>query len=65
MAHEGGHGVPLKDWTLESKKETFKADFIKYDQNEVWLNDQSHRLLKFSFSDFSAKDQKYILDRHE
>lgn len=65
MAHEGGHGVPLKDWTLESKKETFKADFIKYDQNEVWLNDQSHRLLKFSFSGFSAKDQKYILDRHE
>ncbi|MEM7602145.1 MAG: hypothetical protein AAF357_12105, partial [Verrucomicrobiota bacterium] len=64
-AHRGGHGTPLKKWTLETKNESFEADFIKYDNNEVWLSDADHRLLKFKLSDFSREDQEYILKRYE
>lgn len=60
LAHEGGHGTPLKDWKLKSSEATFKADFIKYDQNQVWLSTKSHQILQFNFLDFSAEDQEYI-----
>jgi len=65
FAHEGGHGTPLRDWKLDAHEETFKANFIKYDQNKVWLSDDSHQIAGYDISDFSAKDQKYISDRHE
>lgn len=65
LAHEGGHGTPFRNWKLASQIETIKADFIKYDQNIVWLSDPSHKIIEYGISDFSAEDQKYILDRHE
>ncbi|GAA4106121.1 hypothetical protein GCM10022393_00360 [Aquimarina addita] len=64
-AHEKGHGVPLKEWKLTSKTDTFKADFIKYENDKVWLSDASHQILTFDFSDFSVKDQEYIEAKHE
>lgn len=65
MAHEGGHGNPLKEWTLKSNSKTFNADFIKYEKNQVWLSDQSHQIRKFNISDLSVKDQQYVKAKQE
>ncbi|MFS4447338.1 YHYH protein [Maribacter sp. 2307UL18-2] len=65
QAHVGGHGTPLKEWKLESKETSFKADFIKYEKDKVWLGDPNHRILKFDLSDFTFEDQVYILERNE
>ncbi|MGB3467583.1 MAG: YHYH protein [Cyclobacteriaceae bacterium] len=64
-AHDEGHGTPLHSWQLKAVEGSFKADFIKYDQDEVWLMDPAHRVIKLSFADFSAEDQQYILKKHQ
>ncbi|MDO6808804.1 YHYH protein [Zobellia galactanivorans] len=63
-AHEGGHGIPLKQWELATNK-LFKADFIKYENDEVWLLDSDHTIRIFQISDFSDEDQKYIKNKSE
>lgn len=65
LAHEGGHGTPLKEWKLVSTTTSIKADFIKYEHNKVWLSDQNHQLLKIDLLEFSDRDQKDILHRQE
>ncbi len=60
FAHEGGHGVSLKQWELIAINEIVEADFIKYENNEVWLMDGSHVIKVYNIFDFSDTDQKYI-----
>ncbi len=64
-AHQGGHGTPLKEWKFDTKAESIKADFVKYENNEVWLIDTQHKLKAYQISDFSSEDQKYIKTRSE
>jgi hypothetical protein len=60
FAHDGGHGTPLKQWELTTTNKIIKADFIQYENDEVWLMDENHRVQIFQISDFTAVDQKYI-----
>ena len=65
FAHEGGHGIPTKEWNLKSANEILKADFVKYEQNVVFLRDENQKIVGFNIADFSAQDKKYILDKQE
>ena len=65
FAHEGGHGTPTKEWNLKSANEILKADFVKYEQNVVFLRDENQKIVGFNIADFSAQDKKYILDKQE
>lgn len=65
LAHEGGHGVPLKEWKFNSKAESIHADFIKSETDQVWLMDNHHTIKAFQISDFSDEDQHYIQTRAE
>lgn len=65
FAHEGGHGNELKKWNLNNEKTTIKADFIKYENNKVWLMDKNHSVKKYDLSSFSAIDQKFIHSKTE
>jgi len=60
FAHEGGHGELLKHWKLIAANEEIAADFIKYENNKVWLIDGSHNSKIYSIEDFSEDDQNYI-----
>ncbi|EPR70297.1 conserved hypothetical protein-putative phospholipid-binding protein [Winogradskyella psychrotolerans RS-3] len=64
-AHEGGHGTPLKQWELTTTNEIIKADFIKYENDEVWLMDNNHAIQTFQISDFTEADQKFIKTKSE
>ena len=64
-AHEGGHGTPLKQWELAVTNEIFIADFIKVENDQVWLMDSKHTLKAYNISDFSNEDQAYIKTRSE
>ena len=65
FAHEGGHGIPTKEWNLKSANEILKADFVKYEQNVVFLRDENQKIVGFNLADFSAQDKKYILGKQE
>lgn len=65
FAHEGGHGVSLKTWKVTSTNEQISADFIKYENNKVWLLDGNHNIKTYPISDFSNEDKKYIQTRTE
>lgn len=65
FAHEGGHGGVLKQWEVTATNKTIKADFIKYENNEVYLMDGNHAIKVFPISDFSSEDQKYIKTKSE
>lgn len=64
-AHEGGHGASQKTWKLTTNNESFKADFIKTENNKIWLLDSNHNIKTYAISDFSNDDQKYIQARSE
>ena len=64
-AHEHGHGTPLKQWELTSTNKTINADFVKYENDQVWLMDANHTVQTFQISDFSEANQKYIKTKSE
>ena len=64
IAHEGGHGTPSKQWELTTN-ELFKADFISYENGEVWLMDGNHSIQTFQITDFAEADQDYIKSKNE
>lgn len=65
FAHEGGHGAPTKEWKLKSASEILKADFVKYEQNVVFLRDENQKIVGIQIADFSAQDKKYIVGKQE
>ncbi|MGS0528101.1 hypothetical protein ACU8V7_25780 [Zobellia nedashkovskayae] len=65
FSHEGGHGIPLKQWELTTTNEIIQADFIKYENGEVWLMDSNHTIQSFQITDFVEADQKYIKTKSE
>ncbi|MDN3667274.1 YHYH protein [Algibacter miyuki] len=64
-AHEGGHGLDLKTWELTTENKTINADFIKYENEEVWLLDGNHKVSIFQISEFTEVDQDYIKSKSE
>lgn len=64
-AHEAGHNSPLKSWHLSTGNTIINADFIKYENDEVWLIDSNHTVKIFQISDFTEGDQKYIKTKSE
>jgi len=64
FAHQEGHGSTLKEWRLTTQKAILKADYIKSENNTVWLMDFNHNINTYPVSDFSMKDQKYIATRN-
>ena len=65
FAHEVGHGIPLKQWQSTTTNEIINADFIKYENDEVWLMDVNHAIKTFKISDFTEADQKFIKTKSE
>ncbi|WP_055444885.1 YHYH protein [Lacinutrix himadriensis] len=65
FAHEHGHGTPLKQWELTSTNKTINADFVKYENGQVWLIDGNHTVQTFQISDFSEANQEYIKTKSE
>ncbi|CAM4399916.1 YHYH protein [Zobellia nedashkovskayae] len=65
FSHEGGHGIPLKQWELTTTNEIIQADFINYENGEVWLMDSNHTIQSFQIKDFEEDDQKYIKTKSE
>jgi len=65
FAHEGGHGTPTNEWKLNSANEILKGDFVKFEQNLVFLRDENQKIVGFNIADFSAQDKKYILGKQE
>ena len=64
-AHEGGHGTPLKEWKFANNEASIKADFIKSEDDQIWLMDNNHNIKTYTISDFSIEDQKYTQTRNE
>ncbi|WP_339836952.1 hypothetical protein [uncultured Maribacter sp.] len=64
-AHEGGHGVPSKQWELTTTDRIIKADFISYENGEVWLMDGNHTIQTFQITDFAQADQNYIKTKNK
>lgn len=65
FAHDGGHGNPLKQWELTSANEIINADFISYENGEVWLMDGNHTIQNFQITDFAEADQKFIKTKNK
>ncbi|WP_178985220.1 YHYH protein [Winogradskyella helgolandensis] len=65
FAHEGGHGTALKEWKLTTNNDIIQADFITYEDNNVWLRDANHTVKSYPISDFSNEDQHYIKTKSE
>ncbi len=65
LAHNGGHGTPLKAWNFASKAEPLIADFVKCEDGKVWLMDINHTIKVYQVSEFSGEDQNYINTRTE
>ncbi|QNK77793.1 YHYH protein [Winogradskyella sp. PAMC22761] len=60
FAHKGGHGTPLKSWTITTRNEVIKANFISYEKERVWLSNANHTVKSYPLSAFSNADQQYI-----
>ncbi|WP_405414685.1 YHYH protein [Maribacter sp. Asnod1-A12] len=65
FAHEGGHGDPLKQWEITTNDIIIKANFISYENGEVWLMDGNHTIQTFQITDFTEADQKFIKTKNE
>ncbi len=65
LGHEGGHGTPLKEWTLAANGKSIKGDFVKYEKQSVWLIDENGEIHQFDFYEFSPNDRKYILAKQQ
>tara|TARA_R110002124_G_scaffold77235_1_gene206860 strand:- start:12 stop:311 length:300 start_codon:yes stop_codon:yes gene_type:complete len=62
-AHDpSAHSMPAKEWQITGQP-SVAADFIKLEDDMVYLTDNHHQLLSFDLSDFSANDQTYILEK--
>lgn len=57
------HTLPAKEWQITGQH-SVAADFIKLEDDTVYLTDSHHQLLSFNLSDFSANDQTYILEKN-
>ncbi|PWJ60681.1 YHYH protein [Dyadobacter jejuensis] len=62
-AHEGGHGSPTKVWHFSNGEMTLKAEFIEKLDDRVYLMNDKHKVIAFNFSEFTNKEQAYILSR--
>ncbi|NNE66553.1 MAG: YHYH protein [Pyrinomonadaceae bacterium] len=65
FAHEGGHGTPTREWNLKSANEILIADFVRYEQNVVFLRDENQKIFGFDIADFSEPDKNFILAKQE
>ncbi|MEM1135871.1 MAG: YHYH protein [Bacteroidota bacterium] len=59
-AHEGGHGHPLKVWMINEVP--IAAEFVKYENEKVYLLNAEHELNIYDLSVFSQKEQEWILE---
>ncbi|WP_271855686.1 YHYH protein [Patiriisocius marinus] len=65
FAHDDGHGLPSKEWKINTELTSFKADLLKLDNDNVWLMDSNHKFKVHNISEFSIKDQAYIKHKIE
>jgi len=64
-AHEGGHGDPLRQWELPANNKIIKANFISYENGEVWLMGGNHTIQAFQITDFTEADQNFIKTKNK
>ncbi|MGP9558503.1 hypothetical protein [Psychrobacter sp. AOP7-A1-24] len=62
-AHDpSAHTLPAKEWQITGET-SVAANFIKLKDDRIYLTGSHHQLLSFNFSDSSANDQTYILEK--
>ncbi len=62
-AHEGGHGQPSKVWIINNVP--IAAEFVRYENEKVYLLNAAHELNTYDLSSFSKKEQDWILKAHQ
>ncbi len=62
-AHKEGHGHPAKTWLIHN--EPIIAEFVKYENEQVFLLNADHELNSYDLSFFTSKDQDWILKKHQ
>lgn len=65
FAHEGGHGLPTKVWHFTDGTMNLKAEFIEKTGGKVYLMTEQHKVMSFNISDFTDKEQQYILNKEK
>ncbi|GAA5220208.1 YHYH protein [Membranihabitans marinus] len=60
-AHVGGHSHSSKVWIIND--EAMVGDFIKYENNKVYLSNSNHELKAYEVSSFSQEDVEWIKAR--
>lgn len=62
FAHEMGHGES-ETWLINNQPVV--AEFLKYENGQVFLLDQTHERLSYDLSALSPKHQEVVLKRHK
>ncbi len=62
FAHEMGHGES-ETWVINNQPVV--AEFLKYENGQVFLLDQTHERLSYDLSALSPKHQEVVLKRHK
>jgi hypothetical protein len=62
-AHNEGHESTMKVWQFVNNEKTLKADFIEKIENSVYLINEEHDVVTFNISEFTKKEQQYILNK--
>lgn len=62
FAHEMGHGES-ESWVINNQPVV--AEFLKYENGQVFLLDQTHERLSYDLSALSPKHQEVVLKRHK
>lgn len=62
FAHEGGHGQPIRVWLIDDN--SVVAEFVKYEDQQVFLMDTNHTIASYRLSTLTKKDQELVLKKH-
>ena len=61
-AHDGSHGNKARIWHFVNSEMNLKAEFIEKIDESVFLMNNEHKVVAFNISDFTSKEQQYILN---
>lgn len=63
FAHKDGHGHSTQKWRINN--EAVFADYVKYEDDTVFLMNANHELLSYQLSSLTPKDQKWVLAKYQ
>ena len=64
-AHTLDYGpVVLRHWTMPGARQTLDGAFLMYKNNQVYIEEQNHRVSHFPLASFSPADQAFALKKY-